>query len=63
MSVTTSNVNRRNLKGNGPAETNRLDFSKAFDSVPHKHLLQKLSHYEIGEIFISELKPGLHNKL
>ena len=25
-----------------------LDFSKAFDKVPHAHLYQKLSHYGVA---------------
>ena len=25
-----------------------LDFSKAFDKVPHQHLLHKLSYYDYG---------------
>ena len=32
MSVPTSDANRRNLEGNGPTETNRLNFTRFFNS-------------------------------
>jgi hypothetical protein len=36
-----------------------LDFSKAFDTVPHRKLLHKLSHYGIDGNLLKWLSPFL----
>ena len=33
-----------------------LDFSKAFDTVPHQHLLHKLQHYKINDLVTTWIK-------
>ena len=40
-----------------------LDFSKAFDTVPHKRLLQKLSHYGIRGELNNWIRAFLTNRL
>ena len=35
------------LDSNGDVDIIYLDFKKAFDKVPHKHLLKKLKGYDI----------------
>ena len=39
-----------------------LDFSKAFDKVPHTHLCNKLHHYGIHGALLSWLQAFLHNR-
>ncbi|XP_072043075.1 uncharacterized protein [Amphiura filiformis] len=39
-----------------------LDFSKAFDVVPHKRLLHKLSHYGIGGNTLAWIEDFLSNR-
>ena len=36
-----------NMQGGGQTDLIIMDFSKAFDKVPHRHLLQKLEYYGI----------------
>jgi len=39
-----------------------LDFSKAFDSVPHKRLFQKVASYGFGDKLLSWLKGSLSDR-
>jgi len=39
-----------------------IDLSKAFDSLNHEILLQKLSHYGIREIVLNFFQNYLHNR-
>ena len=48
-------------KGQGPVYVIFLDFSKAFDTVPHQRLLQKLSKYEIRNHTLNWISSFLTN--
>ena len=39
-----------------------LDFSKAFDTVPHARLLKKLEHYGINELVLGWIRSWLLNR-
>ena len=47
------------LNKGGQCDVLALDFSKAFDEVPHAHLYQKLSNYGVCESILSWLQGFL----
>ena len=49
----------RNLDHGKQTDVLLLDFSKAFDTVPHKRLLKKLDHYEIRGQLIKRIESWL----
>ncbi len=40
-----------------------LDFSKAFDTVPHRHLITKLGHYGVNGKFVAWIAGFLQTRL
>jgi hypothetical protein len=56
--ITTEDI-ARNLDNNQQVDILILDFSKAFDTVPHKHLLKKLESYGINGNILSWLEAWL----
>ena len=52
----------RNLDNGLPIDVLYLDFSKAFDKVPHKRLLQKLKSFNFPTELISWIKNWLSNR-
>ena len=50
------------LNKGGQCDVLALDFSKAFDKVPHAHLYQKLSHYGVHGSILSWLKAFLTDR-
>ena len=50
------------LDENVPVDAAYLDFKKAFDSVPHRRLLSKLSGYGIGGELLSWIEDFLTNR-
>ncbi|CAH1247588.1 Hypp7951 [Branchiostoma lanceolatum] len=49
----------KNLDHNKQVDAAVLDFSKAFDTVPHERLLSKLKHYGISDLLQSWLRAFL----
>ena len=49
------------LSQGGQCDVLLLDFSKAFDKVPHIRLCHKLYHYGIHGTLLSWLQAFLHN--
>ena len=49
------------MRNGGQSDVMVMDFSKAFDKVPHQELLYKLSNNEINNAFLSWLKNVLSN--
>ena len=56
--ITTEDI-ARNLDNNQQVDMLILDFSKAFDTVPHKRLLKKLESYDINGNILSWLEAWL----
>ena len=56
--ITTEDI-ARNLDNNQQVDMLILDFSKAFDTVPHKRLLKKLESYGINGNILSWLEAWL----
>ena len=56
--ITTEDI-ARNLDNNQQVYMLILDFSKAFDTVPHKRLLKKLESYDINGNILSWLEAWL----
>jgi hypothetical protein len=52
----------RNYAKNKQVDVILLDFSKAFDKVPHSRLLHKLEHYGVGNSTIAWIKAFLQNR-
>lgn len=52
----------RSLDQGIPVDVLYLDFSKAFDRVPHRRLLSKLQHLGIGDALLSWIKAFLSNR-
>lgn len=46
----------------GQADVLILDFSKAFDTVPHSHLIHKLSHNSIDSFTVNWIENWLQNR-
>ena len=60
--ITTINDFAECLNQEGQCDVLFLDFSKAFDKVPHFRLCHKLYHYGIHGILLSWLQAFLHNR-
>ena len=56
--ITTEDI-ARNLDNNQQVDMLILDFSKAFDTVPHKRLLKKMESYDINGNILSWLEAWL----
>ena len=52
----------RTLNEGGQIDVIALDFSKAFDRVPHKRLLYKLNHYGICGPILQWIQSFLENR-
>ena len=52
----------QNLDENIPVDAIYLDFQKAFDTVPHKRLLSKLSGYGIKDNVLNWIQDFLHDR-
>ena len=52
----------KKLDDNQPVDVLYLDFSKAFDKVPHKRLLQKLKCYQFPDDIINWIEAWLENR-
>jgi hypothetical protein len=46
----------------GQADVLILDFSKAFDTVPHSHLIHKLNHNSIDSFTVNWIENWLQNR-
>ena len=57
--ITIVELIARNLDHGKQTDVLLLDFSKAFDTVPHKRLLKKLDHYEICGQLIKRIESWL----
>ena len=57
--ITIVELIARNLDHGKQTDVLLLDFSKAFDTVPHKRLLKKLDHYEIRGQLIKRIESWL----
>ena len=60
--IITVNDFAESLNQGGQCDVLTLDFSKAFDKVPHAHLYQKLSPYGIRGPILSWLQAFLTNR-
>ena len=47
----------QHIDNSGQVDTLYLDFSKAFDRVPHHLLLQKMKVYGLMEVYLNGLRP------
>ena len=52
----------KSLDNRSQADLLILDFSKAFDTVPHARLLKKLEHYGINELVLGWIRSWLLNR-
>ena len=52
----------KEMQNGGQTDVIVMDFSKAFDKVPHQELLYKLSNYGINIVTLSWLKSFLSNR-
>ena len=50
------------MQNGGQTDVIVMDFSKAFDKVPHQELLYKLSNYGVNIVTLSWLKSFLSNR-
>ena len=60
--ISTINDFSECLNQGGQCDVLLLDFSKAFDKVPHTHLCNKLHHYGIHGALLFWLQAFLHNR-
>ena len=60
--ITTINDFAECLNQGGQCDVLALDFSKAFDKVPHAHLFYKLHHYGVHGALLSWLQAILNNR-
>ena len=60
--VTYTDFLTKNLDNGDPVDVLYLDFSKAFDKVPHKRLIQKLKRYNISEKTLGWIEAWLSNR-
>ena len=60
--LVTINEWMKSLDGNVPVDAIYLDFSKAFDTVPHERLIQKLRSYGIGGNLLSWVQDFLRDR-
>ena len=61
QSIETVDDLARALNEGGQIDVIALDFSKAFDRVPHKQLLHKLNHYGIRGPILQWIQSFLEN--
>ena len=60
--ILTCNEHAKALNSNEQLDSILLDFSKAFDKVPHKRLLHKLSHYGIRGKILAWIQDFLRDR-
>ena len=53
----------RSLNDSGQTDVIALNFSKAFDKVPHQRLLYKLHYYGIRNHLLTWIKQFLSNRI
>ena len=53
----------RSLNDSGQTDVIALDFSKAFDKVPHQKLIYKLHHHGICNHLLTWIKQFLNNRI